>query len=307
MGRSGLLLSELSNAQYQSAVKKSELNIEFGLISVNVNSSFSQVTKTISELYRDYNVTLSSDWFDFNVSVEKPSNFRRFFRSQAVFKLDGHIPFKPLPSAHAYPLFEWGMNWCVANFYHRYLIFHAAVLEKNGKAVIFPAPPGSGKSTLCAYLALSGWRLLSDEMAVLDIETGNVLPFVRPICLKNNSIRLVEDWFPEAFISEVATDTQKGDVAHVRPPTDSVRRCGEGAKLFAIVFPQFKAGSTTEIFSMTQMNTLKMLVENAFNFDLFGHEGFEFISRKLPDLLLLEATYSNVDDLRTVLESEVQD
>ena len=50
-----------------------------------------------------------------------------------------------------------------------------------------------------------------------------------------------------------------------------------------------------------------MLVENAFNFDLFGHEGFEFISRKLPDLLLLEATYSNVDDLRTVLESEVQD
>ena len=58
---------------------------------------------------------------------------------------------------------------------------------------------------------------------------------------------------------------------------------------------------------MTQMNTLKMLVENAFNFDLFGHEGFEFINRKLPDLLLLEATYSNVDDLRTVLESEVQD
>ena len=300
-----MLLSELAEAQYLNAVKKSELNIEFGLISVNVSSSFSQVTKTVSELYQDYKVSLNSDWFDFNLSVERPSNFRRFFKTQAVFKLDGHIPFKPLPSAHAYPLFEWGMNWCVANFYHKYLIFHAAVLEKNGKAVILPAPPGSGKSTLCASLALSGWRLLSDEMAVLDIETGKVLPFVRPICLKNNSISLVKDWFPEAFISDIATDTQKGDVAHVRPPTDSVRRCEESADLFAVVFPKYVANSPTEVFSMTQISTLNMLIENAFNFDLFGHEGFEFISSKLPNLLLLEATYSNVDELRNILESEV--
>ena len=48
-----------------------------------------------------------------------------------------------------------------------------------------------------------------------------------------------------------------------------------------------------------------MLIENAFNFDLFGHEGFEFISSKLPHLLLLEATYSDVDELRNILESEV--
>ena len=301
-----MLLSELAEAQYLNAVKKSELNIEFGFISVNVSSSFSQVTKTVLELYQDYKVSLNSDWFDFNISVERPSNFRRFFKTQAVFKLDGHIPFKPLPSAHAYPLFEWGMNWCVANFYHKYLIFHAAVLEKNGKAVIFPAPPGSGKSTLCASLALSGWRLLSDEMAVLDIETGRVLPFVRPICLKNNSISLVKDWFPEAFISDIATDTQKGDVAHVRPPTDAVRRCNEDAELFAVVFPKFVAGSSTDVFSMTQISTLNMLIENAFNFDLFGHEGFEFISSKLPNLLLLEATYSNVDELRNILESEVR-
>lgn len=78
-----MLLSELAEAQYLNAVKKSELNIEFGLISVNVSSSFSQVTKTVSELYQDYKVSLNSDWFDFNISVERPLNFRRFFRPQA--------------------------------------------------------------------------------------------------------------------------------------------------------------------------------------------------------------------------------
>jgi predicted ATPase len=30
--------------------------------------------------------------------------------------------------------------------------------------VILPAPPGSGKSTLCAALVTRGWRLLSDEL-----------------------------------------------------------------------------------------------------------------------------------------------
>ena len=63
-------MSELADTQYLNAVKKSELNIEFGWISVNVSSSFSQVTKTIAELYRDYKVSLNSDWFDFNISVE---------------------------------------------------------------------------------------------------------------------------------------------------------------------------------------------------------------------------------------------
>ena len=72
-----------------------------------------------------------------------------------------------------------------------------------------------------------------------------------------------------------------------------------------MVFPKYAAGSTTEVFSMTQTSTLNMLIENAFNFDLFGHEGFEFISSKLPHLLLLEATYSDVDELRNILESEV--
>jgi hypothetical protein len=42
------------------------------------------------------------------------------------------------------------------------------VLERGGRALLLPAPSGSGKSTLCAGLAFNGWRLLSDELALLD-------------------------------------------------------------------------------------------------------------------------------------------
>ena len=41
---------------------------------------------------------------------------------------------------------------------------------------------GAGKSTLCASLAfLEGWRLLSDELTVLDPVDGLLVPVIRDV------------------------------------------------------------------------------------------------------------------------------
>ena len=48
-----------------------------------------------------------------------------------------------------------------------FLLVHAAVLERDGRAVVMPGPSGVGKSTLCAALVARGWRLLSDEVAMI--------------------------------------------------------------------------------------------------------------------------------------------
>ena len=79
---------------------------------------------------------------------------------------------------------------------HHYLILHAAVVEKNGLAAILPAPPGSGKSTLTAGLVLSGWRLLSDELTLIERKTGLIQPLPRPMSLKNQSIEVIRQFQP---------------------------------------------------------------------------------------------------------------
>ncbi|MDO6566304.1 HprK-related kinase A [Alteromonas sp. 1_MG-2023] len=298
-------LGQLSKSSFEQRIHRGDISINFSLLMMNVSSKVNLVSDTLFELYRDYDIASKDDWFDFNVSVNLPTNLRRYYKPQAVFKLDENIPFKPLPYAHSYPLLEWGMNWCVANFFHDYLLLHAAVLEKDGKAIIFPAPPGSGKSTLCAYLALSGWRLLSDEMAVINLNTHHVEPFVRPICLKNNSISLVKEWFPDTYISPLARDTQKGNVAHVRPPTVAVENRHVSAPICGIVFPKFERGMQTTLTPMAQTFALHQLIENAFNFDLFEHSGFEILSDIIPNVALFEARYSDVQDLGKRLLNEV--
>jgi HprK-related kinase A len=106
-------------------------------------------------------------------------------RPQVLFRLDGVVPFRSLPLRHAVPIFEWGLNWCIVSRANNYLIIHAAAIEKGGHVAIMPGVPGSGKSTLTAGLVNRGWRLLSDEMALISLTDGSVTPLVRPISLEN--------------------------------------------------------------------------------------------------------------------------
>lgn len=91
-----------------------------------------------------------------------------------------------MPVGHAFPQLEWAMNWCISTQANFYLLLHSAVIERNGFAAIMPAPPGSGKSTLCAALINRGWRLLSDELALISLHDQNIYPLARPVGLKND-------------------------------------------------------------------------------------------------------------------------
>src|SRR3546814_5884714 len=51
--------------------------------------------------------------------------------------------------------------------------------------IFLPGAPGSGKSTLTACLVHNGWRLLSDEIALVSLQDGGLTALARSISLKN--------------------------------------------------------------------------------------------------------------------------
>jgi HprK-related kinase A len=228
--------------------------------------------------YAAHALANDDEFADFHTAVLPPRGLRRWIRPTTAFHFESAPPFKPLPATQAYPLLEWGLNWCVATQCHQYLIIHAAVVERGDRALVLPAPPGSGKSTLCAGLVARGWRLLSDELALIDPETLEVVPLPRPISLKNNAIGVIEAFWSGAPMSPAVDDTLKGSVAHVQPPATSVRLSSRNARPGWVVLPRYDAGMATTLSPLSKGSAFMQLVDSAFNYSVHGRGGFDTLA-----------------------------
>ncbi len=291
-----MIVADLSRKALRRRLATGELALRTGGYVTRVRSSIDTVSDGLAKLYADYPVVDSDSFCDFQVAVGRPLGWRRWVKAQSQFYVDGQPPFKPLPLSQAFPLLEWGLNWCVSSHCHDHLVIHAAVLERDGKAAILPAPPGSGKSTLCATLVIDGWRLLSDELTLVRLEDSRITPLPRPVSLKNASIDIVRRRAPRAIFSPVVRDTVKGNVAHMRAPRESVRRAHETAAPGWMVFPRYAAGAESRLSVVPKAEAFLRCAGNAFNYSLLGMRGFETQSNLIEGSDCYELTYSRLDD-----------
>ena len=291
-----ITVSELSRAELRRRLTSSGIALRTGCFITRLHSPIPRVADAIHLLYADYPLAEGDRFADFHVRVAPSQGLRRWYKPQAKFYLDGDSLFNPLPLSHAYPMLEWGLNWCVSTRAHNYLILHAAVVERNGLAAILPAPPGSGKSTLCAALVSSGWRLLSDELTMIRPADGMLVPLPRPISLKNASIDVMRQFHPAAVISQPVANTTKGTVAHVKPPADSIRRAGEVARPAWIVFPKYAAGAATTLEPIAQARAFMRVAENGFNYSVLAGTGFDTMAGLIGRTRSYAFTYSDLHE-----------
>jgi len=282
-----------------------QFNIPIGPFSFSINTSNTIVKKDLSTLYSDYQIEQESAFTDFSITITTRSFLRRFIRPQVDFLLDEFSPFKPLPKAQSFAMLEWGMNWCIATKAHHYLILHAGTIEKNGHVLVMPAEPGSGKSTLTAAMVYNGWRLFSDELALISLKDLQVYPCTRPINLKNNSIPIIKGFVKNAVFSTIAKDTHKGTVALLKPPTESVKRMHEPAPLKTFIFPKYVANAKAKLTPISQTDAFQILIDQSFNYHILGLEGFNALSSLLQNKQCYHFEYSDFDDAQRLLSELV--
>jgi HprK-related kinase A len=291
-----LKVSQLKPSELEYRLKEPGIFLRTGAFTARINSSLRSVAEGIGLLYADYPVAEQDTFADFHVSLARPHNLRRWFRPQVQFALDGVPVFTPLPMNQAYPMLEWGLNWCVSSHAHCYLMIHAAVVEKDGCAAILPAPPGSGKSTLCAALVNRGWRLLSDELTLVRISDGKIVPVPRPVSLKNASIGIIKNYVPGAVFSREVFDTTKGTVAHMKPPSASIDRASEVARPAWVIFPRYQPDSPACLEALPRSQAFMQVAGNAFNYGELGLKGFETLSNLIDLSQCYRFTYSVLDE-----------
>ena len=298
-----MILSDLPAHEFDSRIEGPGLAFRTGPFNIRVRSPLAAVARGVRLLYADYPFVRPDEFVDYEVVMDQSGGWRRWFRSQVLFRFDGSLPFEPLPVSHAYPLFEWAMNWCISTQSHQYLMLHAAVIERGGLAAILPAPPGSGKSTLCASLIHRGWRLLSDELTLISPHDMTVSPLCRPVSLKNQSIDILRAYEPSGVFGDVTPDTSKGAVGHMKAPAAHVRRMDDTAVPAWVVFPKYVAGAAPRLAPRPRAGSALELGRNAFNYTLLGRLGFDTICSMVERCDCFDFSYSQLDDAVRVFDA----
>jgi hypothetical protein len=102
-----------------------------------------------------------------------------------------------LPFDDAWKLAEVVRYWIVEHAVQRaegIVVFHGAALTKDEAAILCAGRSGAGKTTLAVALARRGWALASDDVAPIDLATGLVQPFPKPL-----GVRQPDLWEPDAL------------------------------------------------------------------------------------------------------------
>jgi HprK-related kinase A len=278
-----------------------DIYLRTGPFTTHLRTAIASLIDEIHALYAPEQITPAVEFADFHIKVDAPF-LRRWYRPKARFVFDGERPFQPLPIDQALPIFEWGLNWCVATYAHQFLVLHAAVIAKGERAVIMPGAPGAGKSTLTAGLVSRGWRLLSDELTLISPATGLISGMGRPISLKNQSIEVIRGFVPSARISREAHDTGKGRVALLKAPSASVAQLGQQARAEWIIFPKYLSGSPAALERRPKAPTMFSFLNNCFNYGLHGRQGFDALASVVDACQCYHFTYADLNEAVAIFD-----
>lgn len=270
--------------------------LDYGCALVRLESEVAGLAADLDLVYGGFRVPRDEGFADFHVRVTPGRGVRRLYRPQSRFFIDGVEPFDPFPLQNALPLFEWGVNWCLAQRFNQYVLLHAGTLARGDVAVIMAAPPGSGKSTLSAAMMLRGYRLLSDEFGVLCPERGELMAMLKPVALKNRSIEVIRQYSRDAVIGPVFDTIRKGDVAHLAPNDASVDAVKQPAQPALVIFPRFDAGAALSLRRMPDEHAFGHLAFNSFNYPVLGPVGFRAIARVVEQAPAYQLVYGALDE-----------
>lgn len=274
--------------------------LDVGAARLAVCSPIPSFQAQLDEVYPYLEPIADRGFADVRVAMLPDSRLRLGGRRARLWS-EGDSPFEPYPVDGALPLFEWGSNWLLAQRLNAYLLLHAGVLAREHYALILPAAPGSGKTTLTCALNLAGWRFLSDEFGVIDPERDQVLPMVRPAPLKNHSITVIRAR-PGARLGPLFPGTRKGDVAHFVPDQASFATRHTPARPRLVVFPRFQQGAEL---CCTPVDTLAAAMElgrNSFNYQALGSVGFEAVIRLARNMQAYRLVYGRLDEAIAQIE-----
>ncbi len=259
-------------------------HFRIGVVPLSIRCACVETMRTFRALYAGFEADPPPP-DAIQIDVRRTRAGRSFRRRYEVWA-DGTKRFTVWDHNALLPHIELALNWHIMLYLPRYYQVHAGVMEIGGEGVIFPAAPGSGKSTLTAGLLARGWRYLSDEFALIDPETLLLQPYPKALCIKKGSFDVLRGLGVSWRRRGEYVKGNKGRVTFVRPGEIHPQALGATGGLPAraacpirhIIFCDYQPGRSPSMEPISRADAVLRLNRQSFNFLKFRARGIAILS-----------------------------
>jgi hypothetical protein len=126
------------------------------------------------------------------------------------------------------------------------------------------------------------------------------VPYPRMISLKNEAIAAMQSSAPNALFGPLMQGTPKGDIRHLVPSDDAVKRMDERAKPALLLFPRF--GYAPAIREVSPSEVFMRLTQASTNYVALGEAGFHALTRFVKEVPARAIDYQSGDEAKALVD-----
>jgi hypothetical protein len=160
------------------------------------------------------------------------------------------------------------------------LWIHAAAVVRDTSALLIVGASAQGKSTLSTRLSEAGWRLMSDEVAPIRMDSDEVLPFPQAAFRRQYPGHELGS-YEIGLISKEEVALPRASL-HLEP-----------AQISGVVFPLFKDGASPELETLSAGTAAMELFRNCLNFADHQAKAVARIAKLAESIPMYRLTYGD--------------
>jgi hypothetical protein len=198
---------------------------------------------------------------------------------------------------------EWAIIDTVLDKMDGFYQIHGGAVVKDGRGLILPAAPGSGKTTLTVGLAMNGFQCLSDDIALIAMQSLKLNPFPRNIFITEEK-KAVFDRYGYNLPLRKSEWMDMGGWDFIPPHITSyeeILRRGlcAGEREFNvdfIIFPEYNPALKTELKEISSGKAMFKTIRESFNFHKLGERGLDIAYNLIESAECFKLTVNDLNE-----------
>lgn len=182
----------------------------------------------------------------------------------------------------------------------RFYQLHAGAVSRDGRGLVFPAPPGCGKSTLVFGLLTRGFRYLSDDVVLFDTEMLHAIPFPRSLGIKGTTRDLVMRLCPHLSLDD-PTFPHKADPWYLSPEDVLAEPWGGICPVEYIIFPRYDPTRPYGLIEIGRAQAAAELVRLSFNFFQHRERGLDVAAHLVRRARCYRLSVNRLEDATSMI------